>query len=57
MEGGARVRQLGRLGLLLLLAGCGQPQAGVAIESRSGGVVVSPTVSGSIGGLSVSVSG
>lgn len=50
------MRRAGLAALLALLAaGCGQPQAGVAIEAGTGGVVVSPTVSGSLGGLTVAV--
>ena len=43
--------------LAQLAAGCGEPQAGVTIEGGSGGVRVAPSVSGSVGGLSVSVRG
>jgi hypothetical protein len=43
--------------IVLLAAGCGAPQAGVTIEGGSGGVRVAPSVSGSLGGLSVSVRG
>jgi hypothetical protein len=42
---------------LLLAAACSEPQAGLAIEGGSQGVTVSPSVSGAIGGLTVSVRG
>ena len=43
--------------LLPALAACSAPQAGVAIDARPGNVAVSPSVSGNLGGLSVSVRG
>jgi hypothetical protein len=49
--------------LALLLAACGLaacadgPQLGVGINLGNGGVTVSPTVSGNVGGVNVGVSG
>ena len=45
--------------LVVLLAGAcsAPPQAGVVIEGGSGGVTVSPSVSGTLGGLTVAVRG
>jgi hypothetical protein len=52
------MRRVALAGLLLCrLAACAQPRAGVAIDAGSGRVSVSPSISGSIGGLSVSVHG
>ena len=42
---------------LLTLAACSEPRAGIAIDAGSGGVSVSPSVWGNIGGLSVGVRG
>lgn len=42
---------------LMALAACTQPRAGVAIDAGPGGVSVSPSVRGNIGGLSVAVRG
>ena len=41
----------------LLLAGCENPQLGIGATVNSGGVSVSPVVSGNVGGLGVAVSG
>jgi hypothetical protein len=50
-----------RLGLLLAalgVAGCADgPQLGLGINLGNGGVTVSPTVSGNVGGVNVGVSG
>ena len=43
---------------VLLLAGCnGGPELGLGFNVGSGGVTVSPTVSGNVGGVNVGVSG
>jgi hypothetical protein len=41
-----------------LLAGCADgPQLGLGVNLGNGGVTVSPTVSGNVGGVNVGVSG
>ncbi len=42
---------------LVLLAGCSNPALGLHIGGEKGTITVSPTVSGSLGNVSVSVGG
>jgi hypothetical protein len=44
------------LPLLLLLAACTDPRAGIGIGIGPGGVTVNPVISGNVGGVGVSVS-
>ncbi len=50
-------RVLVGLGLLMLAACADGPQLGLGFNVGSGGVTVSPTVSGNVGGVNVGVSG
>ena len=43
--------------LLLLLAGCTDPYAGVGIGIGPGGVTVNPVITGNVGGVDVTLSG
>jgi|GEM_PF-1173170 len=42
---------------VLVIAACENPQLGIGATFGSGGVSVSPTISGNVGGASVAVSG
>lgn len=45
------------LAMMLLAACSGGPELGLGINLGNGGVTVSPTVSGNVGGVNVGVSG
>jgi len=52
-----RLRAVCSAGVLLILAACENPQLGVGATINSSGISVSPTASGQIGDVSVTVSG
>jgi hypothetical protein len=51
------IRALALLGCLMLAACADGPQLGLGFNVGNGGVRVSPTVSGNVGGVNVGVSG
>jgi hypothetical protein len=50
-------RALAGLAMIMLAACSGGPELGLGINLGNGGVTVSPTVSGNVGGVNVGVSG
>jgi hypothetical protein len=51
------MRAIAMIGCVLLAACADGPQLGLGFNVGSGGVTVSPTVSGNVGGVNVGVSG
>ena len=51
------MKKLGLVTALLVLAACENPQLGIGASFGSGGVNVSPAVSGNVGGARVTVQG
>ena len=51
------MKKLGIVAILVVLAACENPQLGIGATFGSGGVSVTPAVSGDVGGARVTVQG